>query len=300
MDLTYNPNIDIPRPTGMPDFTKSPNMQSASPGGNVEMMAANMFMNDNSSNFMSLDGGGDGGGGGGGSPLPTIQGKGGTSIMDLGKTKPKPQYQANLDMRGDMGGYGGNSNNRSPCMYDPNSMYRAPSVPSRLAPPSLGKRERGREERGGRRGREERGQKEGRGGRREREREREENRRKRMKIKDIGKKKIKSLVNDINKSLDDYVPSASIYSDTEQECLDLGGDGEGSCMDDSSVPQFVKEFLIIVVIYVVLSQGFVRRNIGKYIEKINPDENGNVSIVGYIIYGAILAMIFVLFKRILM
>ena len=302
MSLAYNPNIDIPRSPTMPDFTKSPNLQPGMmpdfPNPNNDMMAANMFMDNSGSDFMDLTNNGN-------EQPTTIQGKGGTNLMDLGKSSSnKLQYQANLDMRGDGGQQQYQQQYQQQQMYQmqlqqqqqqqqqQQRQYQSKFPDSESFYKHTNKKQKTKDKMKERE--------------KEKEKEKERDRKRKAKLKDIGKKKIKNLVNDINKSLDDYIPSASIYSDTDQDDYNQDinqnkeyDNEEGSCMDDSSVPIFIKEFIIIILIYVVLSQGFVRKNIGKYITKINPDENGTIPIVGYIIYGAILALAFIFFKMIL-
>jgi len=55
--------------------------------------------------------------------------------------------------------------------------------------------------------------------------------------------------------------------------------------------------IIIVLLYIILSQNFIKIFIGKYIKEINPSNNNNVSLIGVIIYGSILALFFVIIKK---
>ena len=65
------------------------------------------------------------------------------------------------------------------------------------------------------------------------------------------------------------------------------------------VPEILREPLIILILYIVLSQDIVRRIIGEYIPQIRPGENGVVSFTGMVIYGLILVLLFVIFKKLL-
>jgi hypothetical protein len=65
----------------------------------------------------------------------------------------------------------------------------------------------------------------------------------------------------------------------------------------SIMPKDLRDPIIILVLYVILSQSFVYTFIGKYIKQINPDESGRVSFWGILIYGIILAMLFNITKR---
>lgn len=120
---------------------------------------------------------------------------------------------------------------------------------------------------------------------------------------DRERDKIRFLVKDINKSLDDYGPSKMQNTDDSdsENNSDTQDDIESNNDTKSSyiTTHMLKEMFLIIIIYVVLSQAFIRKNIGKYITYINPDENGMIPIFGYAIYGAFLAAIFVLCKKIL-
>jgi len=65
------------------------------------------------------------------------------------------------------------------------------------------------------------------------------------------------------------------------------------------IPKILQEPLIILILYVILSQSFVKNKIGEYIKQINPGPDGQVSLVGIIIYGLILAILFAIFKWLL-
>lgn len=58
-----------------------------------------------------------------------------------------------------------------------------------------------------------------------------------------------------------------------------------------------KDPIIIIILYVLLSQNFIKKFVGKYINEINPSDNNNVSLFGVIIYGSILAFFFTITKK---
>lgn len=60
----------------------------------------------------------------------------------------------------------------------------------------------------------------------------------------------------------------------------------------------LREPLIILIIYIIMSQPTVREVAGKYIKYIRPDDEGKVSFAGVLIYGIILATLFMLVKNI--
>jgi hypothetical protein len=63
------------------------------------------------------------------------------------------------------------------------------------------------------------------------------------------------------------------------------------------IPEWGRDPLIILCLYILLSIDIVKLFIGKYIKIVNPDENGNVGIIGNIIFGIILCSLFILIKK---
>jgi fructose-specific phosphotransferase system IIC component len=49
----------------------------------------------------------------------------------------------------------------------------------------------------------------------------------------------------------------------------------------------------------ILSLGFVKKTVGGYISYINPNETGKYSFIGILIYGFLLAVLFIAFKKLL-
>lgn len=109
---------------------------------------------------------------------------------------------------------------------------------------------------------------------------------------------IKDLVNDINKDLDRFIPSRS--RDTDDDDSD---DTEKYIQPRKSIrqyiPVFAKEMMLILVLYVLLSQGFVKKAITKHITYLQPNQDGGVSMFGIVIYGTILSILYIIFKKIL-
>ncbi len=112
--------------------------------------------------------------------------------------------------------------------------------------------------------------------------------------------KIHHLVRNINQSLDDYAPSKSQNTEDSEDDSTEKENNNNKKNDNSGsyVPEILKEPLLIIIIYVILSQGFVRKGIGSYISYINPTQDGSVALIGYVIYGTILALLFMFFKKI--
>lgn len=103
---------------------------------------------------------------------------------------------------------------------------------------------------------------------------------------------INDLVNDINNNLlgEEY---NSAISEVELEHNENGG-------YLSFIPPMLREPLIILVIFLILSENVVKNTIGRYIPQINPDFSGSVSRTGVIVYGVLLAVLFIVFKKILL
>lgn len=106
---------------------------------------------------------------------------------------------------------------------------------------------------------------------------------------------IRRLASDINKGLDDYVPSRKVMTETETENIET--DEMPKKIKRGYIPEWLKEPLLLLVIYVILSFGFVKKTIGNYIVYINPGSDGYVSWFGILIYGIILTGSYTLFKR---
>ena len=99
----------------------------------------------------------------------------------------------------------------------------------------------------------------------------------------------KNTVSKINKSIDKINDDQT----STEETIDIKP-------KKSKIPQFLKEPLLLLTLYVILSLSFVKNFFGKYIQFINPNENGDVSILGIIIYGTILTMLFFFSKVVLL
>lgn len=107
-------------------------------------------------------------------------------------------------------------------------------------------------------------------------------------------KKLDHLVSDINRSLDDYSPSRSIISEESEE-----EEITNKRSINSYIPNFVKEPLLLIIIYVIMSQEFVHKMLSNYIPYVNVNDEGRVPLLGIIIYGSIMAVIFMFFRKIL-
>jgi hypothetical protein len=90
------------------------------------------------------------------------------------------------------------------------------------------------------------------------------------------------LVNDINNN----------FSEREEK-IEPVIFNKGSNNYLNKIPYFLKEIILLLIIYFILSLTIVKDTIGKYLSYINKDESGNISYIGIIIYAILIAVIFV-------
>jgi Fe2+ transport system protein B len=118
------------------------------------------------------------------------------------------------------------------------------------------------------------------------------------------KKNISHLVSDINKSLDNYSPSNqdALLSSVSSESIEDFSDEEinEKPKDNKTFSIILKESLIILVLYVCLSFGFVKTFVGNNIKYANPRNDGSLSFTGVIIYGLLMAVLFMLIKYLIL
>lgn len=124
---------------------------------------------------------------------------------------------------------------------------------------------------------------------------------------------ITSLVSDINNSLntenssEDKIWRSGKNNDSDSEKQDDKNEQEQDDEDDidavlssgenmlASIPDPIKELGLFVILYWVMSLGFVKKMIGTYVRSINPVD-GEVQFVGILAYGLILGSLFLVAK----
>jgi hypothetical protein len=114
---------------------------------------------------------------------------------------------------------------------------------------------------------------------------------------DVERDGIRYLVKDINRGLGDYVPSDVQNTDTD-ETVD-NEDEPISKKSDFTLFGLVKEPLVIILLYLIISQNFVRNSLGAYIPYVLPRNDGSLSFIGHLICGMIIASLFMLSKKVL-
>jgi len=118
-------------------------------------------------------------------------------------------------------------------------------------------------------------------------REQQKEQQKEQYVEDFSQKHdfdIEELTRDINEN----IPDETFLSVIESE-------------EDNStyIPFGWKEPLLLLIIYLLLSQAIVRQTVGKYIPQLNPSADGTVSFVGVLIYGILLVTVYFILKKIL-
>ena len=58
-----------------------------------------------------------------------------------------------------------------------------------------------------------------------------------------------------------------------------------------------KDFLILFILYFVLSQEMIKDFFARYFSSLNPDDEGKIGVQGVIIYGLILTILFMIIKK---
>ena len=100
---------------------------------------------------------------------------------------------------------------------------------------------------------------------------------------------IKNLVNEINNDLEDDFDDVISEEDLEENIVI-----KKSML--KKIKENIYEPIILLLLYVLLSQGSVRIFIGRYVKQINPNRDGIVGLSGLIIYGLILAILHQIIK----
>lgn len=103
----------------------------------------------------------------------------------------------------------------------------------------------------------------------------------------ISKKKKKKKEKGVKEELKDYIKTKNPLPSTNSYLFGIFDD----CFS-------IKDFIILFVIYFLLSQDMIKEFFSKYFTSLNPDDEGKVNIQGVIIYGLILTVLFMVSKRV--
>jgi uncharacterized protein YpuA (DUF1002 family) len=107
-------------------------------------------------------------------------------------------------------------------------------------------------------------------------------------------------IEDLARDISNNMPSREDRTETDSDIVVNEKEKKDNGGWLSSIPEVLREPLILVVLYVILSQDMVKNFFGKYIKQLNSEETGGIGFVGVVIYGIILAVLFVLAKRLLL
>lgn len=108
-----------------------------------------------------------------------------------------------------------------------------------------------------------------------------------------------SDIEDLVRNINDNMPEDSLDFTNQTDDKNIQ-EKEETSSGILNIPKWLREPLLILVIYLILSQTIVKDTIGKYIKQINPGTDGSVSFVGVLIYGIILAVLYVIIKKYLL
>jgi hypothetical protein len=67
---------------------------------------------------------------------------------------------------------------------------------------------------------------------------------------------------------------------------------------DNDYFYYIVEFLILLTVYIVMSQEFFINNTSKYIKQLNQQQDGTISFTGIIIYGVLLSFVFMVIRKV--
>ncbi len=93
-------------------------------------------------------------------------------------------------------------------------------------------------------------------------------------------------IEELTKDINDNIQDESFLSTEEED-------------KSSYIPIGWKEPLLLLFIYLLLSQSIVKQFIGKYIPQLNPGSDGTVGFFGVLIYGILLVVIYFASKKLL-
>lgn len=126
---------------------------------------------------------------------------------------------------------------------------------------------------------------------------------------------MRELANDVNNSLEALEQienntknkkrkNKKAKSDIEnQENQDVLNDESKITLDtletENDYLKLFIEFLLLLTLYVIMSQQFVVGFASNYITQLNPDEEGAISMMGIIIYGLIMTIMFFVIRKIM-
>ena len=120
---------------------------------------------------------------------------------------------------------------------------------------------------------------------------------------------IRELATDVNNSLQaleniEYIKKKKKLQDTETDIEDSVKDTTDTVMVEMIEYEYdylkiLTEFILLLTLYVIMSQTFVLGFASGYIYQLNPTDDGVISLSGIIIYGILLTVIFMITRKII-
>ena len=101
--------------------------------------------------------------------------------------------------------------------------------------------------------------------------------------------KSKNKVKEVVETIEDFVIDAG-SSNSTKSYSDYTGWFFDECFN-------YKDFLILFILYFVLSQEMIKDFFAKYFSSLNPDDEGKIGVQGVIIYGLVLTILFMVIKK---
>lgn len=106
------------------------------------------------------------------------------------------------------------------------------------------------------------------------------------------------FLEDMSDQIDQETPPQQIKQPIKQEQIEqkeiIPPKKEGVF---SHIPVFLREPILIIVIYIILSLDITKNTLSSYIPQIKPTTDGNILFVGILIYAIILAFIYAVAKK---
>lgn len=108
-------------------------------------------------------------------------------------------------------------------------------------------------------------------------------------------------IEELTKDINNNIPEDTFFS------LGEGSDEEKkqkTTKDEGGVLFFIprewREPVLLLIVYLLLSQKVVRQTLGNYIKQLNPDVEGTVGFAGLLIYGVLFVAVYFLAKKYLL
>lgn len=105
------------------------------------------------------------------------------------------------------------------------------------------------------------------------------------------KRKQEIDIEELTKDINENIPEDTFFS--------LGESTEED-KKQGVIPKEWKEPLLLLAVYLLLSQTVVRQTLGNYIKQLNPDAEGKIGFAGVLIFGVIFVAIYFLVKKYLL